>query len=448
MDETTNSSGVPMNRPTPFLAGALGPTQAGRFSHQLAATRWEVVFAVVALVISTGAFITLLPGDYFAIEDAARGESAAQFIWAGIYLIILVMAWNRRHQLWSLCLRDKGLLALTGWACVSILWSGLPAVTARHGIALIGTFVFGGYLALRFNPKELLRLILWTFGITIAVSIFACFLFPSYGVFVDDLAGETAWRGVFSGKNDLGRIIVFAIMTLAIVTANLRKFWFFTAAIVGFCAVFMTKSMTSLIYFPVALFIVFLVRRYQLYKKSRKKLILLTVSLVLLSGFILYNRWDSFTESLGKDPNLTGRTILWTLSVPHIASRPILGYGLDSFWYDPAGPAKELRDASGWYEAPNAHNGIINLWIDMGLIGVLLFLWSYVGSLKSAFRLLHTSRSSEAIWYLVFFILLFLYGLTEISFVIRNDIFWVLYISAALAVRGQADRILVFASST
>jgi len=206
--------------------------------------------------------------------------------------------------------------------------------------------------------------------------------------------------------------------------------------------------MTSLIYFPVALFIVFLVRRYQLYKKSRKKLILLTVSLVLLSGFILYNRWDSFTESLGKDPNLTGRTILWTLSVPHIASRPILGYGLDSFWYDPAGPAKELRDASGWYEAPNAHNGIINLWIDMGLIGVLLFLWSYVGSLKSAFRLLHTSRSSEAIWYLVFFILLFLYGLTEISFVIRNDIFWVLYISAALAVRGQADRILVFASST
>jgi exopolysaccharide production protein ExoQ len=443
MAEITNSGGVPMNRPTSFLPGALGPTRAERFSHRLAATRWEVVFVVIALVISTGAFITLLPGDYFAIEDAVQGESAAQFIWAGIYLIILVLVWNRRHQLWSFCLRDKGLLALTGWACVSVLWSGLPAVSARHSIALIGTFVFGSYLAFRFKAKELLRLILLTFGVTIAVSILACLLFPSYGIFVDELTGDTAWRGVFSGKNELGRIIVFAMMALATVTANFRGFWFLTAAIVGLSVVFMTKAITSLIYFPVALLIVFLARRYQLYKKSRKKVIFLTASLVILSGLILYNQWESFTESLGKDPNLTGRTILWTLSVPHIATRPILGYGLDSFWYDPAGPAKELRDASGWYEAPNAHNGIINLWIDVGLIGVLLFLWSYVGSLRNAFRLIHTNRSPEAVWYLVFFVLLFLYGLTEISFLIRNEIFWILYISTALAVRRQADRIPV-----
>jgi exopolysaccharide production protein ExoQ len=442
MDESTNPPRMAMNRPIPSLAQGIGATKKSRsFSHSLASADWKAVFVVVTLVISTGAFITLLPGDYFAIEDAVHGEGIAQFIWVAIYVITFVLAWKRRHQLLSLCWSDKGLLALTGWACLSVLWSGMPAVTARHGVALIGTFVFGAYLAQRFTPKELLRLILWAFGITIAVSIFACILFPSYGIFVDELTGESAWRGVFSGKNELGRVIVFAMMGLATLSASVRSFWYLTAVIAGFWVVFMTNAITSVIYFPVALIIVFLVRRYQLHKGSRKKLIFLTSTLVILSAFVLYNRWESFTESVGKDPNLTGRTILWTLSVPHIAERPILGHGLDSFWYDPAGPVAELRAASGWREAPNAHNGIINLWIDVGLIGVLLFLWSYAGSIRNAIRLINANGSPEATWYFVFFVLLFLYGLTEISFLIRNEIFWILYISSALAVRGQTDRI-------
>jgi len=443
MDELTNSVRVPIDPSIPILVRGANQVRAGRFVDPISATGWESVFVVVALVISTTAFVTLLPGDYFAIEDAAHGESVAQFIWVLIYLILLASVWKSRRQLLLLCLRDKGLAVMTGWACASILWSGMPAVTARHSVALIGTLMFGGYLALRFPSRELLRLILWAFGITIVGSIFVCFLFPNYGIFVDELTGETAWRGVFSGKNELGRIIVFGIMTLATVSPKVQLFRFLPVVVVGLCVVLMTRAMTSLVYLPVALLLVFLIRRYQFHEGSRKKLVFFTAVLVILSGSFLYNRWDSFTESLGKDPNLTGRTILWVLSVPHIAERPILGYGLDSFWYDPTGPAKELRDASGWREAPNAHNAIINLWIDIGFVGVLLFFWSYIGSLRNAFRLLQENRSPEARWYVAFLVLLFLYGLTEISFLIRNEIFWILYIWTAVAVRRPRDHVVV-----
>jgi exopolysaccharide production protein ExoQ len=436
MNESANQSGAQMNSPSVLPVGVLPRQKTGRTKAFAWTMDWERLFVIATLVFSTGAFVTLLPGD-FGLEDAAQGEKAAQVIWSIIYLITIKLIWKRRQEFFTVLKRDKFLLALVGWGTASFLWSLVPSVTARHSLALIGTLFFGVYLTLRFDLRQRLNLIFLALAVTIAASLIACILFPDYGIAVDQFTDEKSWQGVFSHKNELAGVIVFAVMTLSVLKKGVIKLLYLPVLVGAFVLTLATRAMTSIVYFPLALLTTSFARRFQYKGKARKKLLVLVFVAIVLCGYGLYYNWENITESLGKDPNMSGRVLLWVLSIPQIAQRPIAGYGLDGFWYDQDGPAGEIRSGSGWLEAPNAHNGIINLWLDLGLIGVFLFLTSYSISLSNTVRLMIRNRSPETIWYLVFLLFLFLYSLTETSFMIRNDFFWILYISTAVAVRGE-----------
>jgi exopolysaccharide production protein ExoQ len=73
-----------------------------------------------------------------------------------------------------------------------------------------------------------------------------------------------------------------------------------------------------------------------------------------------------------RDPTLTGRTMIWDESWKFIKERPILGYGYGAFWNEASGPMAILQQAIGW-PAPNAHNGYVDLWLQLGLLGICLF---------------------------------------------------------------------------
>ena len=94
---------------------------------------------------------------------------------------------------------------------------------------------------------------------------------------------------------------------------------------------------------------------------------------VLLGAAMLLDP-ASLLHSLGKDDTLTGRTDLWDLVFPHLWQRPWLGYGYGVFW-DPFRYA--LWQSSGW-PAPHPHNGYIQLVLDLGVVGLLLFACCFV----------------------------------------------------------------------
>jgi len=439
MNESVNPSGAQINSSVSLPAGSLLGRKADRTRGLSWSIDWESLFAVVTLALSTGAFVTLLPGD-LGLEYAAQGEKVAQVIWSILYLITIRLIWKRRQEFLNVLKRDKFLLVLIGWGTVSFSWSLIPTVTARHSLALIGTLFFGTYLTLRFELRQRLRLIFLALAITIAASLIACIFFPDYGIAVDQFTDEKSWQGVFSHKNELAGAIVFAVMTLSVLKKGLLKLVYLPVLIFAFALTLVTKAMTSIVYFPLVLLATSFAKSLQSRCKVRKKLLVWLFVAMVLCGSILYYHWEDATETLGKDPNMSGRVVLWVLSISEIAQRPVAGYGLDGFWSDPDGPARDIRSASGWFEAPNAHNGIINLWLDLGVIGVLLFLMSYAISLSGTIRLMIRNRSPETIWYLVFLLFLFLYSLTETSFMIRNDFSWILYISTALAIRGELQQ--------
>jgi len=84
--------------------------------------------------------------------------------------------------------------------------------------------------------------------------------------------------------------------------------------------------------------------------------------------------WNSdsavILEALGKDPSLTGRTLIWEALMRKVAERPWTGYGFSAFWGEDSIPALEIRLETQW-PVPSAHNGWIDLLVQLGWPGAI-----------------------------------------------------------------------------
>ena len=117
----------------------------------------------------------------------------------------------------------------------------------------------------------------------------------------------------------------------------------------------------------------------------------------------------------GRDLTFTGRTNIWPALIDAAKQRPYVGYGLGGFWQSWRGvenPALYIVSPGGWVP-PNAHNGFLDLVLETGLLGLLLFFLSYIKNLRRALLYLQVSRSSEATLILIILLLIPLMNLSE-----------------------------------
>ena len=80
---------------------------------------------------------------------------------------------------------------------------------------------------------------------------------------------------------------------------------------------------------------------------------------------------------IGKDSTLTGRTDIWDALIYSIKQKPWLGFGYGVYWLDQLGPSYYVRLSLQW-GVPTAHNGWIETWLSVGIVGVALFAVQYV----------------------------------------------------------------------
>ena len=395
----------------------------------------EETLTVCVLVLSTGAFVNLFPGEQ-GVEYVEQGLLFAQILWSALYFVMFFFARRRIVELVRLIWQEKPLVLLLGWALLSVVWSIDKQVTVRHFIALLATSFLGVYLAIRYDLREQLRLVLVSLMIVITSSAVACIVFPNYATSADNPFEKPAWQGVLSHKNNLGTLAVLTALVLALYfVKRVRRATALVGMVLIFVLVVLTQAKTALIYFIIGLMAFPFVRAFQQNGASRRKIV--GLGLFIFGGLAAwtYFNWETFVGYLGKDPSLTGRFVLWGLSMTWIREKPLLGYGFDAFWSDYYGPAADFRIASGWLLAPHAHNGFINLWLDLGLIGVLFFVLSFATTYRQALDLAKMTKTREGLWPVTFLTFLFVYGLTEISFLSRNDLFWILYVSVMFGLR-------------
>jgi O-antigen ligase len=389
----------------------------------------EQFFAVCVLVLSTGAFVNLFPGEQ-GVENVAQGLLFAQVLWTSLYTLMFLLMRKKIADFVRLIWRQKLLLLLLGWAFLSLVWSINRPVTARHFFALLATSFFGIYLAGRYDLRQQLHLVMISLGVVLVSSAIACIFFPSYGTSRENLLEQPAWQGVLSHKNNLGTLAVLMTLLLALYYLKGIRRWAVAGALfLLLILIVLTQAKTALVYFVLGLLAFPFVRAFQKNRANRRAILGCGLALFGGLGAWTYFYWDSFVGYLGKDPALTGRFLLWGLSLTFIRERPFLGHGFDAFWSDYFGPAADFRMASGWLVAPHAHNGFLNLWLDLGLIGVLLFTIGFAITYRKGLDIARRAKSVEGIWPVTFLTFYLVYSLTEIGFMGRNELFWILYVS-------------------
>jgi O-antigen ligase len=137
---------------------------------------------------------------------------------------------------------------------------------------------------------------------------------------------------------------------------------------------------------------------------------------------------------VGRDPDLTGRTHIWSI-VLSTGTNPLVGTGYESFWL---GPRLEWV----WEQAGTineAHNGFLEVYLNLGLIGVFLLVGFLIGSYRTISRQLRSFSSLSSLSVALWTVLLF-YNATESAF--RGHLMWVAFLLGVITLppRPMASR--------
>lgn len=399
----------------------------------------EYIFTFLVLLLSTYAVFPLLLAKNGVFIDPLRGNIILQVLWLGIYIITFILILLRLRKVIRIAFKDKPLWTLVGLAFVSTIWSDVPWVTLRCSMALLGTTVFGIYLASRYSWQEILKLLVLTLGLIAILSLGFALLWPQYGIQHDHFG--IAWRGVYIHKNLLGNFMVLAALASFLFASSYRKGRLLGSLIFVLSVVLLllSKSKTALIILIILLFLFLIIQILRgRYMRSVPARILLIFSVGSLAVCSVYNL-DIIFNILGRDTTLTGRTFLWQTAWGMLHKHPWLGYGYNAFWFGKDGPSNLIWQSLGW-RPDNAHNGYLDLWLQLGFLGMVFFAISFITNLFRAINLVRRENGWAEMFPLLFLTFMMIHNITESTILFRNQIFWILYVLLSVKLRSGYEK--------
>jgi exopolysaccharide production protein ExoQ len=391
---------------------------------------WEKAFTVAVLFFSTAAVLPLMASVHGHPLDPVRGDPTSERLWVLVYAVTLFLL-VRRHTdvLWVLA-RNRALFALVALAIASTAWSGDPALTLRRSVALVLTTLFGVYVATSFPRDQLAGLVAWTLAGVTVLSLVLAVVKPAYGL--DYLRGS-AWRGAFTTKNELGRIAALTLAVWLLRVLTLRGHLYVSLCVTGIAGLVLVRT-SSRSALCVALLITSLIVLLPALRAHVS--IAVPAGAVLIAGTVIATNWlvhhaDAVLASFGSTPTLTGRSKIWSAVWDMAQIHPLRGYGYDAFWRGLSGPSAYVWNTVG-STPPHAHNGFLDLWLALGLVGVVLFGASLSVNLARAVVEARRAWSFDAIFPFTALVFLVLFNISESTLLTRNSLFWILYVATAV----------------
>ena len=404
-----------------------------------AATRRRKMGVALALFFMTRPFQDLL----------VVGGVDIQLLLIGLIVLLLAttMVGEIPRFLWFLT-RDKLLLLLLALVPLSLLWSVAPT-RSLLGLANFGAgTVVGVYLAMRFSLRQQLQIVAWALALAAVVSLAVGLVSPPLGrMFLAD--GSLAWKGVYEHKNSLGRYM--AILGAAAWALTLeRKRWgrwgfFFLLALL---LIVLASSATPLLALTVMVGVLPLLGIFRWRDAGIRliSLLLLLLAVWTLLILLLHPALNQFADYglalLGRDPDrntLLIRFGLWEYAWGYIAQRPILGYGFDAFWSLP-GRRELITYVGRVWEVQQAHNGFIELWLQLGLVGLTGMICHLFVNVHRILRAAPLLSVAEFTWAAGYVVVLAVLNTSYSALLGQLTVPWSLYVAITLSICVQLTR--------
>ncbi|MFZ0747572.1 MAG: O-antigen ligase family protein [Terracidiphilus sp.] len=383
----------------------------------------HIVFFVL-LMFATGAGQAFFATPYTLSRSTGQPLTEAAF--ALIYLVLILFLVKYRTSALNLLLTEKWLAALCVWALASVAWSVGPEESLRRALALTGTTIAGLYLGLHFEPKQQLKMIAYAIGLGAIASVVVIIAIPSVGITSDGM------QGVYNLKNSLGRMMSLGAFCFALLVLGERRRRAVSFVMFLLCCTLLVLSKSATALVVTMLMLALLPFRRMLYLRTRQLLATgaILIPLMTAATFWVVESSGEILKALGRSSSLSGRIPLWQFVLKSISDHPIRGYGFTAFWNSWTG--ERVSDTVNWDTAvPHAHNGFLEVWLGLGLIGLVLILINLSRNFLFALRVARSNREVEYSWPLLLIVFTVLYNVTENSLLAVNTLPWIAYAAAS-----------------
>jgi len=299
-------------------------------------------------------------------EEAPTGGIRQVFFTLGVMFAMRRLIYTRTtNQILGM---HMGGLLLGILLVASVLWSTDPTLTIKRSMV----YVFGYLmiLSLVHVPKWPLRyymvVIVNGMGWIAWISIIAYFVFPKSCTTLSirpGLAGLTVHPNVFGPCLEMAWGIGLGMPCWTRFQKG-HKYFLMAGLMI---ALLMSNSITALIATVVAtgLYVVLTTDSY----KSGVLILAALAGGAIVQFIGLSNLKSFFFQLVGRDESMSGRDTLWSDVFNAGMLSPVFGSGYGAFWYEGRG-----RELTGTWNPRQAHNAYIDVFVDIGVLGLLLVL--------------------------------------------------------------------------
>ena len=338
---------------------------------RIALARFERGFTILSLVVLCSLFLPISRFQGGRPDDPGVSDPANRAVMVAVLVFSLVMLIVHARKMVPALASAWLPFAIVALAFLSSLWASTPDLVMRRAANFTGTTLFGVYLAARWRPTDIARMLVVA-GFIMALGSWGL-LAAKPGLAIMHEGGVAgSLRGAFSHKNMLGWMSGLIIITcfwaigtgrggrLAWFTVLLTiPLWIGARSMTAIGAVILTSLVCGAVMGLRTRPVTRVVWGYAMMAGG-----IVAISVVAVEGRLIL-------EAMGRDASFTGRAPLWELLSRAIAERPLLGYGFQSFWQKESGWFERIAADVGW-TVPTAHNGWIDVWLALGLVGLVL----------------------------------------------------------------------------
>ena len=367
------------------------------------------------------------------LEEGSPLDACVFFVLiaAGLYVLH-----QRQASLSEIVRNNKWLTIFLLYCFVSIVWSDFPFVAFKRWLKILGHPIMALVLLTEPNPEEALtRLMKRCAYVIVPVSILFIKYYPQWGRGFNEWTGGAMNTGITDNKNALGYdclILGFFFCWHLLQTwrtergtARRNELLLTVGFLIAIWWLFsMAQSSTSLVSLLLGLAIMAALGLRLVNKRLIGTYIVVGIVICVLAE-ATFGISGRVIELLGKSPTLTDRTVLWE-DVLKVKINPIFGAGFESFWL---GERFQKFAESRWWQPNQAHNGYLETYLNLGLVGLFLMVGLLIATFwKSRRELLKNFEFGR--FRLGFLAAVVVYNWTEASFKALHPIWFVFYIIA------------------
>ena len=322
------------------------------------------------------------------------------------------------------------------FGAVSCLWSDYPFVTFKRWIKGLGAVIMVLVILTEERPYEAIGTTLRRFAfLLLPLSVLFVKFYPELGRAYH--MGLPMYTGVCSQKNGLGQICMLSAIYFSwnmlinrsegnALGQRLHYSIYLIIIPMIVWLLYKANSATSLAC-TIAAISLFAACRLPVIERNPQRIIPICIAFVALFGVMesVFDVKDTIISMLGRRPDLTTRVPMWE-DLLSLVKNPLVGVGYESFWL---GERRQYM-ADHWGIVCQAHNGYLEMYLNLGLIGLLFIVGWIISGLKKVQRHLYIDYPA-AILRFCFIVVMSLSNYTEATFVAVSNI-WMLFLLAIM----------------